>query len=344
MKNKKAIGIITAVGACALLVFSVVVFPFILAATPENRELETIERDSVYPGEETGHQNDSEQQEQRAETGQQDTEATTIDINAITEEMAIALVLNSISHDEHTDKSPNGETRTTSLELRGASYIESADHIDAPIWRVLFYERHFGESFVYIGECIGDDLESALNYRIGEFCCFTNSFGEDNDGKQVVVSKYSYEALNFIDVNAFTGELIAQGIVGMCDHEGTKREFSYDDATDWEMLKEKQDLYYYHLNDLRELTHPKSESDTADSMIRVPNLTGSTQTEVVAAFSKVDLVLEIHLFDGNFPAGTVMFISDAGKIVPAGTNIHIHVSTGSSSPHPTPEPSPRPIP
>ena len=343
MKNKKVIGIITAIGVCALLVFSVVVFPFILAASPENRELETIETNNAYPAEEIENPDYT---EQPTEPGQQDNETTTIDINAITEEMAIAIALEDIPVGDETVKSLAGATHTTSLELRGAKYIESIDHIDAPVWRVLFYAHDYGESLVYIEHQGGDDdLEHEFTYRIGDFCCFSSSMGEDNSGLPAIITSYSYAVLYFIDINAFTGELVGQGQTAMCDHEGTKRELSYDLNTDWVMLQEN--MYYWTLTPEkvpRELNYNKQSFGTTwDRLIRVPDMVGRTQTEVVAAFSGVDLALDIHLVDSNEPAGTVIFIYDAGEIVPKGTTIHIRVSTGSSSPHPTPEPSPRPI-
>jgi len=353
LKNKKAISLIAIYGACLMFVFSVLIFPFILAATPKNQEIETIEIETAHPAEESANPDDSRYMEslQREIVNWR----ITPDINAISKETAISIVLEKLSLGGETYESAIGETRMTSLELRGASYIERVDHIDAPIWRVLFYERSHGETFVYI--YVVPDLEDAqsIESRLGEFCCSEEFIGEDNRGFPVIISSYSYENLYFIDVNAFNGEIIGQGVVGMCDHEGTKREFSYDDAIDWEMLKEIEDTYYHILNDLRELNHPKPEpnpipadpehawKDAGDGLIRVPNLIGSTQTEVVAAFSEVNLVLEIHLVESNSPNGIVVYISDAGGIVSEGTVINIHVSTGRMPPFPTPEPSPIPI-
>ena len=266
MKNKKALGIITAAGACALLVFSVFVFPLILAASPENKELETIETNNAYPPEENREQDETPQLPEPEKTDQPDDEDVKPDINAISKETAISKVLSNIAYGEHTYVSPIGEVSNTSLELRSARYIEGVDHIDAPIWRVLFYERHFGESFVYIpvnpnpeeAQSIENRIEDIK--RLGDLCCFDSFISEDKSGLPVIITSFDYKSLYFIDVNAFTGELIGQGLVGLCDHEGTKREFSYDETTDWEMLIKSEDIYYHTLNDIKELNHPKTEA------------------------------------------------------------------------------------
>jgi len=361
LKNKKALGIVAVVGACFLLVFSIFIFPFILAASPEERELERVEVDSAYPAEELEQNDLTEVPLQQEESGQAQSivgmidaseiiDTSEIDINAITEEMALAIALDYIPVGEETVKSPVGAHHTTSLELRGARYIESIDHIDAPIWRVLFYAFDYGESFVYIdgSEHLEDNeiLEQEFSYRMGDFCCYTGSMGEDNSGKRVIVTSYSYECLYFIDIDAFTGELVGQGLTGMCDHEGNKRELSYDLNTDWEMLPEN--MHHWTLTPEkvpRELNYSKQRFGTTwDVLIRVPDLVGSTLTEVVAVFSEIELLLDISTVDSSSPADTVVFISDVGEIVPRDTTIYIHVSNGITPVVPTPEPTPIPIP
>jgi len=60
-------------------------------------------------------------------------------------------------------------------------------------------------------------------------------------------------------------------------------------------------------------------------MIRVPNLTGSSQTEIVDVFSKVDLIPEIHVIDSNLPAGTsthTRTVAETGRIIAFKTTRH----------------------
>jgi len=256
LKSKKLINIITVAGACALLIFSVFVFPFILAASPDNREMETVETETTYPAEEDGqsdlalvplYQSESEQQ---AESDQPESEETIIDINAISEETAIAIVLDRTSLSEATHENENGETRTHSLELRGARYFTGVDHIDAPIWRVLFYARDWARVFEYHRD--GQTLEEYIAEISGKIngCCYSYSLGTDKNGEPAVIWDSVGESLFFFDVNAFTGALNGQGIVYLCDHTSKLGTFSYDETTDWNMLTE--DMTYWILTDILE--------------------------------------------------------------------------------------------
>jgi len=116
--------------------------------------------------------------------------------------------------------------------------------------------------------------------------------------------------------------------------------------TDWEMLPEN--MHHWTLTPEkvpRELNYSKQRFGTTwDVLIRVPDLVGSTLTEVVAVFSEIELLLDISTVDSSSPADTVVFISDVGEIVPRDTTIYIHVSNGITPVVPTPEPTPIPIP
>ena len=74
-------------------------------------------------------------------------------------------------------------------------------------------------------------------------------------------------------------------------------------------------------------------------MVRVPDMVGSTQAAVLAAFRENDLIADISEHEHNTPAGTVYFIAHAGEQIQAGSTIAIQVSTGpAATPEPTPEP------
>jgi len=84
--------------------------------------------------------------------------------------------------------------------------------------------------------------------------------------------------------------------------------------------------------------------------VTVPDLEGSTQAAVEAAFRDLDLVPDIRMFEDSRPAGTVTFIAHAGETVLAGSRIAVHVSSGPPetpeppTPSPTPDPTPTPTP
>ena len=80
-----------------------------------------------------------------------------------------------------------------------------------------------------------------------------------------------------------------------------------------------------------------------ERMVRVPDRTGGSESAVLTAIRDVDLIPDISRFEDNSPEGTVIFIANAGELVPAGSTIAVHISTG-PPPTPTPEPSPDPTP
>jgi len=249
LKGKKAIGIITAVGASLLLMFSVFVFPFILAASPDNRELETIEMKTVFPADEVSQSEDSdiveqplERVEQQGEADQSDDEVV-IDINAISKEMAIEIVTNEIETRQFIDADPNG-VRSSTFELRSARYIEAVDYIDAPIWQVLFYSRTEGDNLLGITEGYTPEEFLLMAFNSTVECCESYTIDAFDNGMPALRRVYSHENLFVVEVNAFTGELIRMGDVYLCDHSTRFDTFSYDDLADWNMVNELARYYF----------------------------------------------------------------------------------------------------
>ena len=79
-------------------------------------------------------------------------------------------------------------------------------------------------------------------------------------------------------------------------------------------------------------------------MVDIPDLVGSTEDAVRAAFRDLDVVTSFESGSNeNWPEGIVYHISNAGRSVPAGTSITIFISTG-PTPTPTPPPPPDPPP
>jgi len=79
-----------------------------------------------------------------------------------------------------------------------------------------------------------------------------------------------------------------------------------------------------------------------DLMVSIPDMVGSTETAVRAAFRDLDVIATFESdYNENYPAGTVYHISNAGRSVPAGSPISIFISNG---PRPTPPPDPTPTP
>ncbi|MCL2222482.1 MAG: Stk1 family PASTA domain-containing Ser/Thr kinase [Oscillospiraceae bacterium] len=82
-----------------------------------------------------------------------------------------------------------------------------------------------------------------------------------------------------------------------------------------------------------------------DITVVIPDMVGSTEAAVNAAFAELDLVMEVSRFESADPEGTVTFIAHVGATVSRGTRVAVHVSTGPpATPEPTPTPEPEPTP
>jgi len=246
MKSKRIINIVSAIGAGVLLMFSVFVFPFILAASPENAEIETMEAGVSFPSEDAEQPDEGEQHDEACECDECDNDeqpegaeesgtVIVIDINAISKEKAIEIAIGGIK--QGTDISSVGELRTSESQVFGARYMASTDYIDVPVWRVLRYDHSRGNSFEYTPKA--SSVEEYFTIVYGnpdgpDNCCVEYSMGEDVNGVKVVVRNYNVESLNLIDINAFTGEVMCQWGFRVCHHTEPWRSFSGAANLDWD--------------------------------------------------------------------------------------------------------------
>ena len=209
MKTRNVKSIIAVTGACALVVFSVAVFPFILAATPENRGITTIETESYFPAEETEQISESEpfgEAEHYYET------ETIPNINAITMEQAITIASESIVPRVGTYYNNSGTDITISRDFLEAKYMESPDPLRDPSWYVLFVGHSSGTTVNHIPEGITPEeylqkiLDDPLLSEGGD-----PMIGTDNFGYTVIIDHHSRTAFIVAEVNALTGEYICYG-------------------------------------------------------------------------------------------------------------------------------------
>ena len=231
MNSKKQSTIFVAICVCALVVLSVFVFPFILAATPGTMEIETIEPEDTFPAEEPGSVSaDGSEPESdyvfypgpENEPAPADGPDPAIDINAISREQAIAIAI-AYYDDMNPETFVNdwGETRTSSCEFADIKYMESTDPASAPSWFAFFSYRTWGEThdpipekytpeeyLVIAKEIYNTSIIESPNYAsITSFSLGTNSFG-----KTVVLRSYDIYSYSVVEINALTGEYVGYGI------------------------------------------------------------------------------------------------------------------------------------
>jgi len=258
---------LAAIGACTLLAFSVFLFPLIIAATPENRGLETIETEDPYPQEELGQPDEHEPDMQDTDSitqqeiddinknvheefmrQQNSNSAEEIDINAITKEMALEIVegLYSIEAIEiypgkYINSDPAGDVvHIVSRRPLGARYVSAPDSTVAPVWQVFIHEQLQGTIHYRIPE--GHTAESYLaefqNYRASQFygCCYTYSIFTRSTGTTVIQSESSIETITMIELDAFTGKELGSGWFTFCKHNTNYSQFVESEDPDWEFI------------------------------------------------------------------------------------------------------------
>jgi len=210
LKSKKIKNILAISGICAMLFFSVVAFPFILAASPENRELETLETETAFPAEEAIEQQGI--TEQIDESEQPDTPEPGIDINAISEEMALEIakkLREQYGEEDFFWEGPDGTTRGFSREYIEAKYMASSDTAGSPSWLVLVRYRFWGEVHFDLRDAEYNTLEeliAAQQERTGD--AYNWTIGQNNRGVNVAKGTYDDSTYFIVEINAFTGEYI----------------------------------------------------------------------------------------------------------------------------------------
>lgn len=276
--TKKRSTIILAVSFCALIAASVVVFPLVIAVSPPNREIETIRAEELFPTEDAEASGDAEsiadtQQAADSELEHADNDAVLIDINAISEEMAVGVAEEVILHNHELILTSNQlltlnqrepafalglvgiPPRMFSSSFRSARYVESIPYIDAPVWQVLFYFQawgywdvglHFGP--LPVESMTAEEYMASNNHIDGITDCLrcVNYSWYVFDGLTKIIKSYTYESLVLIEVDAFSGEIVGMGELILSNQHGCVGDgshvhkvgssFSYDDAYDRELL------------------------------------------------------------------------------------------------------------
>jgi len=207
LKNKKTKNIFAISGACVLLAFSVVAFPFILAASPGNRGITTITSEDVFPTETTMQSSETELHDEAEQICESD---TIPNINAISEELAIAIATEAVPNRECGAYWINGEIRTFTHDFLEAKYMESTDQVDDPTWYVLFLQHCKGVLFEYIpvGYNTPEEyLSSQLNAG------YDVSLGTDRNGVTVGYVPFDYINYIVVEVNALTGKFTRAGTI-----------------------------------------------------------------------------------------------------------------------------------
>lgn len=180
MKNKNRKREFTAIiGALAVLTFSFVVMPSVLAAAPETSDVQTVTGN-------TAALNDNSSAAVRAK-----------DYNAISEEQAVTnamAALESLGFDTEDFKDQPTEL------LYIAETVPACD----PVWAIIFRDDQDGYAYVF-----GDDMNDATREKlaaIGEVESCT-----DENGTPGIRAHYSYTRYTLVEINALSGEYVRHG-------------------------------------------------------------------------------------------------------------------------------------
>ncbi|MCL2627930.1 MAG: hypothetical protein FWD44_04435 [Oscillospiraceae bacterium] len=229
MENPKFKNPLAAISLIILVIFSIIVFPFLLAATPENRKIETIEPETTLTADKP--------------LGSVNPDGTTFlpDINAIPKETVIERFEELFIHNGGTTYYENSDDaqRVLTQEFRSARYVTAADYMDFPRWQILYYESGNGRLLFRIPEHISAEAYlKSWEHDIVDKCCNYVELGSFVDGSPALVVTYKNEYIGVVDFNAYTGELTHTYVIELCNHYDKFGTYSYDDATDWALAKE----------------------------------------------------------------------------------------------------------
>ena len=182
MKNKNRKREFTAIiGAFAVLTFSLVVMPSVLAAAPETSDVQTVTGNTVALND-----NSSAAAVQAKE------------YNAISEEQAIInamAALESLGFDTEDFKNQPTEP------LYIAETVPAGD----PVWAIIFRDDQDGYAYVF-GDDMNDETREKLA-AIGEVESCT-----DENGTPGIRAHYSYTRYTLVEINALSGEYVRHGV------------------------------------------------------------------------------------------------------------------------------------
>jgi len=201
-----------------LLFISGVVFPFMLAATPENSEMETIEAPEEIPAEELGLPDQSDESGDNEQTGEPEhiaAQEPDIDINAISKEMAIEIAVQAYDIGLWEYECPTtGETRNTLSEVIEAKYMKNSEFEGSPAWFILIKNRFWGvqhtmlidghiDSDIYSDFTSLEEYVAAMEELFGDH--FSWTIGTNKKGDPVAKAAYDNASYYIIVIDAFLG-------------------------------------------------------------------------------------------------------------------------------------------
>ena len=261
MKTKKVSSIIAVAGACALVVFSIAVFPFILAASPDNDEIITIETETYFPAEDTrqieedvpaGEAGQSDESDFSGEAGLSSGHSLAVastepdefpslvmpevmpgineatpDINAISKEMAMNIARDMINPrlmNYWATTREHGEFMFSLDDPDDTIYAESIAPTADPSWYVHICVHQMGAVYMSIPANLTPEeyLEEMKNIYSDVY------IGTDNNsGETVLKDPYDITYYVAVEVNAFTGEYIGFSLFKMSDSDFGV--FNYDE-------------------------------------------------------------------------------------------------------------------
>ena len=263
MNSKNHSRIIAAICIGVMAAFSIFVFPFVLAASPGNMEIEVIEMEDDFnvkePDPVPEHESVIEPGLSSAPEANLEikpepdpipipSHEPAIDPNAISEEQAIALAWELYMFPEAEDTTPAGETRGYRTAFVEARYIENQDPASDPSWFLLFEYRYWGTMFAYIPRGYTQE-EYLLELVDGDVFGTVFSIGTDNFGVPVVKWEYSGSHNEMIEINALTGEWIRLGMnppALVLDDDPVYNK-DIDEFASWDNIKQGMDWWWWSI-------------------------------------------------------------------------------------------------
>jgi len=231
MNNKNNTRIIAIICFGTIAIFSILVFPFILAASPGNLDIRLIEMEDFLstgnpaPVVNNGSENVTEPEPFNTN-------------NLITKEQAIELAWKTFPYRTGVETTPEGGIYAYHTEFIDARCIENTDPESDPSWFLLFLSGFRQVSYLLIPE--GYTQDEYLSKIAGEdFLALVNLTAETDDSGNLMVNWEFYGSqYEMIELNAVTGEQIGSGS-NIPIYMNRLYEFTH-----WDDIKRNMDYWY----------------------------------------------------------------------------------------------------
>lgn len=246
MKNKKTLAQLSAVVAVfvvgAVLAFQFVIFPAVLAATPDDSETKTVKHEAVLATE-TETVTEEAVPDEEIKPALPAVTNDVPDINAISENAAVQKAVEICKREFEEGKAlaealciptPRDEADkewADVYEVFAVEYVKSPNHYDNDVWAIVIRDKEFHTSFVTTPNFVRDEngMRETITNSDGSIVLDIDVFNDpnfyDNYEDFTITVEETIRQYSVVQIDAFTGNYIVTVGMSTCDFNSDDHEF-----------------------------------------------------------------------------------------------------------------------